>query len=132
MCTTIECCPIRHSSSHMANRLYYMLLPYFLYYTPGRLIFKHGIHVPTRRKRGTGIYSWAILMYWSLLSCSNQQTVIINTRISAFVACEAFLLYSAVGNVVVCSGPTIRATRKLSETIGEPVGSRGDTGSIRY
>ena len=37
--------------------------------------------------------------------------------ISAVVTCEAFLLYSAVGNVVVRSSPTIRAMRKLSKAI---------------
>ena len=56
-------------------------------------------------------------MYWSLLPCSNQQTAKINTCISAAVTCEAFLLYSAVGNIVVRSSPTIRATRKLSEAV---------------
>ena len=56
-------------------------------------------------------------MYWSLLPCSNQQTAKINTRISAVVTCEAFLLYSAVCNVVVRSSPTTRATRKLPEAV---------------
>ena len=56
-------------------------------------------------------------MYWSLLPCSNQQKAKINTRISALVTCEAFLLYSAVGNVVVHSSLTIHATWKLSEAI---------------
>ena len=56
-------------------------------------------------------------MYWSLLLCSNQQATKINARISTVVACEAFLLYSAVGNVVVRSSPTIRATQKLSEAV---------------
>ena len=52
-------------------------------------------------------------MYWSLLSCSNQRTAKINTRISAVVTCEA----GAVGNIVVHSSPTICAMWKLSEAI---------------
>ena len=56
-------------------------------------------------------------MYWSLLSCSNQLTAKINTRISAVVTCEAFLLYSVVGNIVVSSSPTIHAMQKLSEAV---------------
>ena len=40
-----------------------------------------------------------------------------NTCISAVVTCEAFLLYSDVGNVVVRSSPTICDTRKLSEAV---------------
>ena len=56
-------------------------------------------------------------MYWSLLPFSNQQTEKINTCISAVVTCDAFLLYSAVGNVVVCSSLTICATQKLSEAV---------------
>ena len=37
--------------------------------------------------------------------------------ISTVVTCEAFLLYSALGNVVVRSIPTIRDTRNLSEAV---------------
>ena len=56
-------------------------------------------------------------MYWSLLPCSNEQKAKISTHISAVVTCEAFLLYSDVGNIVVCSSPTICDTRKLSEAV---------------
>ena len=47
----------------------------------------------------------------------------INTRILAVVTYETILLYSALGNVVVRSSPTIRATRKLSEagSVTDPV-----------
>ena len=41
-------------------------------------------------------------MSWSLLPYSNQQRAKINTCILAVVTREAFLLYSAVGNVVIC------------------------------
>ena len=37
--------------------------------------------------------------------------------VSAVVTCEAFLLYSDIGNVVVRSTPTIRDMRKLSEAV---------------
>ena len=70
-----------------------------------------------RREIGTGICSWSIIMYWSLLSCSNQLTAKINTRISAVVTCEAFLLYSVVGNIVVSSSSTIHAMQKLSQAV---------------
>ena len=53
----------------------------------------------------------------SLLPCSNQQTLNINICILAVVTCEALLLYSAVGNVVVRSSPTICVMWKLSEAI---------------
>ena len=56
-------------------------------------------------------------MYWSLLPGSNQQTAKISTRISAVVTCEAFLLYSDVGNIVVRLSPPIRSKQKLLEAV---------------
>ena len=50
-----------------------------------------------------------------MLPCSNQQTAKLNTHNLAAVTYEALLLYSAVGNVVVCKSPTIHAMQKLSE-----------------
>ena len=53
-----------------------------------------------RRWIGTSVYSWAIYIYWSLLPC------------------EAFVLYSAIGNVVVHSSPATHATRNFPESVG--------------